>query len=243
MRYWLWDDVPRVERAWSDSVWQCVDNYRASLERRNEVFNQVSQDFPDKIQCNPLCNECCSQTFFVRWLDLFVVRLGVLEMSLPEQERVRAEARIWCESLPDDVPQLVVGSTREVGFLAAMEDALPHKHLPCPLVVPLKGCQIYPWRPVICRSFGYPSLQLDGRMLSTCEKNLAGVSSEALAAYSLPYQRYTEVLKCKEELSECLGLSTWGGFVASLGVALAILIDPITIDWRRVIEGREGHTP
>ncbi|TNE46648.1 MAG: hypothetical protein EP343_23890 [Deltaproteobacteria bacterium] len=243
MKHWLWDELPRVQRVWSDPVRQSVDAYRESLERRSEVYQQVDRDFPGKIKCSPLCNECCSQTFFVRWLDLFVVRLGFLEMSPSEQERVQGEARSWYKRLPDDVPQLVAGSTREVGFLAEMEDALPYKHLPCPLVVPLEGCQIYPWRPVICRSFGYPSLQLDGRMQSTCEKNLEGVSSEELTAYSLPYRRYKEVLQCKEQLGECLGLSTWGGFVASLGVALAILVDPITIDWHKVIEGTEGRTP
>lgn len=236
MQLWKWKNLPQTKGNWSNELRECVSHYRDSLDRRNEVYGLVQKDFPGGIQCSPLCNECCSQTFFVRWLDLFVVRLGFVELSSREQERVVAAAMSWVEKLPPDIPQLVVGTSQEVVKLAEIEELLPHRHMPCPLVLPLQGCQIYPWRPVICRSFGYPSLQLDGRMMSTCEKNLQGVPSDQLSGYSLPYQRYLEVARCKEELSRLMGVPEWNGFVASLGLVLAIFHDPVHLDWAAIIQ-------
>lgn len=228
--------LPRWERGPTPALLACVEAYRQSLARREEVYARVRADFPSQVQCSPACNECCAHFFYIRMLDMLLVRQGFVESETLDKTTVREQAMRWVAAVPDDVPLFAVGRREDMGALAALEESLPLRGLPCPLVVPMQGCQMYSHRPVICRSYGYPQLQLDGTMCSSCPKNLEGVPAEALAPYCLPSRSYMEVEDLKEQCAALLGVEGWRGFAVALGLALPLLLDPWTIDWPEVLQ-------
>jgi len=205
--------------------------YQQSLERREEVYERVRQDFSGQLECGPACNDCCHQVFLIRMLDLFWVRQPWTELSPQQRRSLRPRIQRWQSHHAALPPGLVVGGPEDLGALAALEHSLPTEGPPCPLLTPGQGCSIYPRRPALCRSYGYPELAMDGKMCCGCPKNLVGVSSDAMAAYTLPARRYLEIADLEAALLEALGVPGWKGFVVATGLVVPLQLDPLAIDW------------
>jgi Fe-S-cluster containining protein len=215
----------------TDEIRGCIAAYRDSLERREELYAGIRSDFPHQIACGPRCNECCYQLFHIRMLDIFMVRESFRHLSPTQRHQISERAEVWHSHLSDIQAYMLIGQRTEIPLLAAKELSLPYSGMACPFLIEGKGCQIYSHRPSICRSYGYPQLTADGEMKSTCYKNLQGLSSSDLAAYTLPYRRSLEVEQLKEQLAAMLGVAQWTGFAVIIGLTLPILFDPMSIDW------------
>ncbi len=223
-------ELPRCERELTPGMVACLRSYQQVLEERELLYAQVREDFPEKIQCSPLCNECCTQIFFTRMMDLFLVRRGFVKLSEEVQSELFKRAERWLKE--GGVPSHVwVGKQKDIPTLGEVEEQLPIGTLLCPLVEWGIGCQLYPYRTVVCRSYGYPQLQPNGTMANTCYKNLQGIASEQLHSYSVPARTLIAVEQCKQEFFELLGISDSTNFAVALGLVLPLLLDPITIDW------------
>lgn len=120
-----------------------IDHYRDLLKKIDGFCRAVHEALPGAMVCRKGCDACC------RHLSVFPVEAVTLRLALDEaapdiRDRIRKKAH----------------------------DALDDPDGPCPL---LDGsiCLLYPARPIICRTHGYPILvdQGRGKILDHCPLN------------------------------------------------------------------------
>ena len=107
--------------------------------------------------CRPGCCECCMGPFPISPLDAERLREGLADLDSREPQRaarVRHRARTWREA--DDEP--------------------------CPALDPDTGaCDLYPHRPLTCRTFG-PPVRCASGALAICELCFDGATEEEIQA-------------------------------------------------------------
>jgi Fe-S-cluster containining protein len=127
--------------------------------------------------CRPGCAECCIGPFAITPLDAQRLRRGLadLERSHPDRAAlVRRRVRESKERLERAYP----GATVE--RVLAEDDAAENE--PCPVLDPETGtCELYPYRPITCRTFG-PPMRFDGQSLAVCELCFDGATAEEVGA-------------------------------------------------------------
>lgn len=120
--------------------------------------------------CRPGCTPCCFGPFQIGAADAWRLRRGLAELFETDPDRARAVTerarRDWAIQravFPGDGHGICNGDeAAEEAFCTAFEKE------PCPALDPEAGtCDLYPARPVSCRTFG-PPMRLSGDELPPC---------------------------------------------------------------------------
>jgi len=137
--------------------------------RDQELVQIVNAALADSAQrsgkwlaCKPGCSQCCVGVFSINQLDAARLRNGMeqLEQKDPDlYSRIRERAKQTVAKLYSTYPGDPV-----TGLLDESDDEVSSKRwddfandVPCPALHPEKGtCEIYEYRPVLCRTFGPP---------------------------------------------------------------------------------------
>jgi Fe-S-cluster containining protein len=157
-------------------------------DAQRRLLNLLDRDFAaarkragEWLVCRPGCADCCFGPVPVTRLDVRLLRrgMGELEREDPNRaERVRRRATIAVEQLAGDFP-----GDPSSGRLSPDENALDpflarHRNQPCPALETASGrCEVYPWRPVACRTYG-PPLRFGQEESAPCPKCFQGASAE-----------------------------------------------------------------
>ncbi len=128
------------------------------------------------IACRPGCYECCLGPVEVTQADADRLRQGLAELAVADAERAgRVAERAHAARGGDDEP--------------------------CPALDPDSGtCDLYAWRPVVCRVFG-PAVR-QGEAVSACELCYTDATDEEVAACAVtltlpgPEEDVTTVAAC-----------------------------------------------
>lgn len=160
---------------------------RTSTTRDETLIQIVDAALADSAQrsgkwlaCKPGCSQCCVGAFAINQLDAARLRDGLEELAQQSPERAaRVRARIedavarLSPDLPGDPLTGVVNEADDRWDDFANDE-------PCPVLDPETGtCDLYAWRPIMCRTFG-PPLMSDGE-LGVCELCFDGASNEETA--------------------------------------------------------------
>jgi len=138
------------------------------------------------LACRPGCSQCCVGVFAINQLDALRLRHGLAETEKTDPERaarIRKRALDTVARLSPEYPGNPV-----TGLLDEAEDDEDCKkwddfanHEPCPVLDPATGtCELYEFRPVICRTFG-PPLMSEGD-LGVCDLCFNGATEAEIAA-------------------------------------------------------------
>ncbi len=129
-----------------------LKNYTDLINRVDAHIKQVADSYADQIVCHKGCDSCC------RFLTLFPVEAFAL-------------SRAFVALSNTDQAKIVeaIESMEESG-----EGELEH----CPLLID-KICLLYPARPVICRTHGFPLyMEKDGEgLVDFCPENFKEMTS------------------------------------------------------------------
>ena len=120
------------------------------------------------LACKPGCTECCIGPFPITPMDAARLRRGLAELDRadpPRAERVRRRANrevaLTAPGFPGDPATGIFNGEEE----AEEAFATRWETLPCPALDPDTGrCDLYPWRPISCRTFG-PPVQIGAELL------------------------------------------------------------------------------
>ncbi len=138
------------------------------------------------LACKPGCSQCCVGVFAINQLDAARLRKGIAEFELQAPERaaaVRARARDAVARLSATFP-----GDPATGWLDQSEDMYERwnefaNDEPCPALDPEKGtCEIYQYRPTICRTFGPPVMDEEENDLAVCDLCFKDATDEETAA-------------------------------------------------------------
>jgi Fe-S-cluster containining protein len=160
----------------------------------------------DWLVCRPGCTQCCIGPFAISQLDAVRLRQGLTELDASDParaSRVRNRARDSVARLSAAFP-----GNAETGILAA--DAASEAHFaayaddePCPALDPATGhCDLYPARPMTCRTFGPPVRSGPERGLGVCELCYHGATDAEIAACEMkpdPENREQELIEKAEQ--------------------------------------------
>jgi Fe-S-cluster containining protein len=138
------------------------------------------------LACKPGCSQCCHGVFAINQLDAIRLRRGLAELDAQDPERagrIRRRALDAVARLSEDYPgDPVTGVLDEddTDEAAKRWDEFGNAE-PCPVLDPAAGmCELYEYRPVICRTFG-PALKSDGD-LGHCELCFVGATEQEVIA-------------------------------------------------------------
>ena len=132
--------------------------------------------------CRPGCDQCCHGVFPIDQGDARRLRQGLARLRREDAaraERVVRRAREavarWSDSFPGDLSSGVVWED-DPRFEEFGEDEV------CPALDPVtRTCDLYRWRPLLCRTFGPAVRQADG-CITACELCYQGASVEEMSA-------------------------------------------------------------
>ena len=146
-----------------------------------------------RLACRPGCTDCCRGAFTIDALDAERLAAGIEQLRAVQPAvaaEIEARAREWIAAraaiFPGDAKTglLDADEARFDEFAESAPDTL------CPALDPATGlCQVYEWRPMICRLFGPPTRPQPGGPLGICELCFKGVSDEEIAACEMEVPR------------------------------------------------------
>ena len=133
----------------------------ALIQIVDRALEEAAQKSGPHLVCRPGCAECCIGPFEINQLDARRLREGLsaLERSDPERAaRVRERAK-----------------------------KAPGDEEPCPALDPeTRTCDLYSWRPMICRTFGPAAPSGDGAY-SICELCYTEATEDEIAACAVEF--------------------------------------------------------
>ena len=151
----------------------------------NTALADAFQKGGDWLACKAGCSQCCVGVFAINQLDSARLSHGmsVLDQKDPERAtRIRARARATVAKLTPTFP-----GDPKTGLLDESEEMYDTwnawaNDVPCPALHPETGhCEIYEFRPVICRTFGPPVMDEEENDLAVCELCFVGATDEETA--------------------------------------------------------------
>lgn len=127
--------------------------YDSIVSRTDEAFQQVKEEFPECVQCEPHCADCCHAVF-----GLFLIEAAFLKRDfdqLSEEERTEALKRTGDA---DRALEKLEGTLRSFKDDPQMISySLARARIRCPLLNDQNECILYPYRPITCRVYGVPT--------------------------------------------------------------------------------------
>lgn len=158
---------------------QIMDSALAEAARRSGPY----------LACRPGCTQCCHGPFRINALDVARLRAGMdvlhgtnAALAAAIESRARAWVDRWSTHFPgDSATGILSDSDEEREVFEDLADEAP-----CPALDPKTGhCDVYEWRPMMCRVFGPPVRQESGA-LACCELCFIDVDEEEVAACEMP---------------------------------------------------------
>lgn len=146
-----------------------VARYQALLGRLDRWAEEAAARHPGVIPCRMGCTACCHGPFDISAADAALLRAGLATLPADRREaaRQRAQAllRRFRELFPDWGPPYDVADLGEDEF-DELADALADE--PCPLLGADGSCELYAWRPAVCRMMGLGMRTPQGDLDNAC---------------------------------------------------------------------------
>jgi len=140
--------------------------WQVLISRFDRWFEATAARLPGVIPCRAGCSACCHGPFDISAADVLLLREGLA--TLPEAARARVAER--GRELLGRMQVLAPGWTAPFDIQALGEDefdalceALAAE--PCALLDAEGRCQVYAYRPLVCRMIGLPLLTAEGDIL------------------------------------------------------------------------------
>jgi Fe-S-cluster containining protein len=138
--------------------------------------------------CHPGCSQCCIGVFPIAHEDAARLREGLASLEPTDPEKFQRIKKRVADSLtrldpwfPGDRTTGILNEDHEAAIL--FEEFANDE--PCPVLDLASGtCDLYPHRPILCRTFG-PPMRTDENNLATCELCFIHATTEEIAACEL----------------------------------------------------------
>lgn len=133
---------------------ESIINYRDFILKIDVTINDIKAEYHDDINCRESCCDCCNNVFNISIIEGYYLQQGFKELS-------------------PDVKDKVINNI--LNIKAAIENNPENKEtIKCPLLSEQK-CTLYNFRPIVCRTFGYPMLEERTGQIATCPKNFTSM--------------------------------------------------------------------
>jgi len=138
-----------------------LHQYRQLLDAVDAWFLRCRQHLGGEGGCRSECAECCRGLFDITLLDACLLRQGFEQLPPATRGQVLSRSRPILQRLQRRFPGI------DQGWLlpADAADCLPlvdEEETPCPLLDAAGRCLLYAHRPLTCRLYGLPHVDVSG---------------------------------------------------------------------------------
>jgi len=182
--------------------------------------------------CRPGCAECCRGLFDITLLDACLLREGFERLPTEIGRRVLDRSRPILRRLKNRFP----GIARDLLLPPAAAEVLPlagEEETRCPLLDAAGRCLLYEHRPLTCRLYGLPHVDVSGEVFldEWCPHRGAGRDLLAMEELRWEFRRlFAEEGRLLRELAAHLQRSPAGDLDTFIPLALLL-------DWERLRVG------
>ena len=131
--------------------------YEALLELADELFDQVSREYPECVRCRIGCSDCCHAIFDLTLIEALYINHKFNERYAgPEKETLLDAANTADRNvnrIKRDAYRALQQGKNETDILAELAE----KRIRCPLLDEEERCFLYEHRPITCRLYGIPT--------------------------------------------------------------------------------------
>ncbi|PLY01268.1 MAG: zinc/iron-chelating domain-containing protein [Desulfuromonas sp.] len=213
-----------------------LHSYRNLLQEIDTWFNRCQSSYPGQITCHKSCSGCCRGLFDITLLDAALIQQGTAQLP----EHLRSEIITRCHARVRELQKCwpTFSSPWILNRLPADQwQQMPEDDpTPCALLSATGTCEIYPYRPMICRLHGLPNIDLSGEDFSSelCTLNFKGSNPRTL--HGLRW-RFHQIFEAEIGLFEDFTRQLSGHSLRELDtfIPCAPLIDFKRGDWGTVL--------
>ena len=131
--------------------------YEALVRTADELFNKVSQEYPDEVKCKQGCADCCYALFDLTLIEALYIKHNFDKCfeGLEREKRVEIANKIDRElyKLKRKAFKDLEAGKEEADILRDMAEV----KVKCPLLNNQNTCDLYAHRPITCRIYGIPT--------------------------------------------------------------------------------------
>ncbi len=131
--------------------------YLALVEKVDEVFRQVSGQYPQEVRCQIGCADCCHALFDLALIEAIYINRRFLD-AYEGQRRERLIER--ANRADRDTYRIKREAYRGLQAGKSEEEVLSEmaaRRVRCSMLNDEDRCDIYPFRPITCRVYGIPT--------------------------------------------------------------------------------------
>jgi len=131
--------------------------YEALVETADELFNKVSQEYPDEVKCKQGCADCCYALFDLTLIEALYIKhhFKACFEGVEYEKRLEIANKIDRElyKLKRKAYKELEAGREEADILREMAEV----KVKCPLLNDQNTCDLYAHRPITCRIYGIPT--------------------------------------------------------------------------------------
>lgn len=166
------------------------------FHNKTDMFIKENTQF-EKLKCKKGCSECCYQNFSVSTVEFYYIIYQIIKNQgiAKAREYVTKGYEMWCEyekEFPENAKLLRLNteSANPNKFMEMMKlieksvDGSPmFNKFPCPFLnVEEKCCEVYEYRPFICRHYGVGYIEKHDLPVGFCSHTIDGADYQQFMA-------------------------------------------------------------
>lgn len=215
-------------------IQEILDHYSELLTQLDTWYDRCQSVFPDQIQCQRGCCECCRSLFDITLVDAMLLKSGFDRLPDAVRDIIAARAQERLYGLRLVWPELEAPYFLNHRPEADWQQLMPEDdETPCVLLGDDGCCLLYHYRPMTCRLHGLPLVDPDGEIMHDewCTLNFVEYDPLELTELREDFTRiFREEVALFRELEHAIfnkGFKELDTFIP-----LAVLVDYRGFDWQ-----------
>lgn len=140
-----------------NNCFESIESYKEFISKIDQLTEEIKQEYSNEINCKESCCACCNNIFNVSIVEGIYLQEGFKKLDYEIQETIIQNLHSIKKSIEEKPDN--------------------KEFIHCPLLLN-KRCSLYTYRPVICRTFGYPMVDELTGQIATCELNFPDLREE-----------------------------------------------------------------
>lgn len=150
-------------------------SYKRVLLEADAFFSRVMAEQPENLQCGRGCSLCCYGVFEIGSGDVPVIAEGLARLQPSRRQKIIRRAEAILQSTGH--PNLRACSPEEKEAFFERTSAVA-----CPALSEAGECEMYEFRPLVCRTFGLPLREGESYIGDICELNFTEATDDQKVA-------------------------------------------------------------
>ena len=131
-----------------------LEPYDDLVQKADQAFQRISEEFPECVRCEPHCADCCHAVFGIFLIEAVFLKHDFDQLGEDKRRVALKRADEAAREL-----EVLERTLREFeGDPQMSAYSMARARIRCPLLDDNNECILYPYRPITCRVYGIPTM-------------------------------------------------------------------------------------